>query len=115
MSINRSGETTVELATQSRKSFVCLRKFKLFGQFYVLLEGLCYYYKNNMISIKITQLVVTNKSVIGQLEFRECVRGHSDFEIFSGTFYKACSYIVPGILGGPRKSVLARVRAMSRS
>ena len=35
MSINRSGETTVELATPSRKSFVFLHEFKRFRQFYV--------------------------------------------------------------------------------
>ena len=35
MSIYRSGETTIELATHSRKSFVFLPKFKSLRQFYV--------------------------------------------------------------------------------
>ena len=38
MTINRSGETTVERATQSRNSFVVLRYFKLLYNFMFLLE-----------------------------------------------------------------------------
>ena len=58
MSINRSGETTVELETQSRKSFVFLHYFKRFNQFYeftgrssVLVQ---IQNKTNMINSKIT-------------------------------------------------------------
>ena len=45
MSLNRSGETTVELATQSRKLFVFLHLFKVLGNFTCLLEDLRHWYK----------------------------------------------------------------------
>ena len=38
MTINRSGDTTVERANQSRISFVVLRYIKLFGNCMFLLE-----------------------------------------------------------------------------
>ena len=57
MSINRSGETTVELAT--------LHKFKCFRQFYVFTVRssvqVQIHNKNNMINSKITWLQVTYK------------------------------------------------------
>ena len=62
MSINRLGETTVKLATQSRNSFVFLHKLKRFRQFYVF-TGISsalvqIHNKNNTISSKITKLQV---------------------------------------------------------
>ena len=45
MSINRSGETTVGLATQSRKSFFFFYiNFNVLGNFMCLLEDLRYCY-----------------------------------------------------------------------
>ena len=65
MSINRSGETTVELATQSRKSFVFYINFNVLGNFICLLEGLRRWYKihnkNNTIYSKIIKLQVAYK------------------------------------------------------
>ena len=45
MSINRSRETTVELATQSRKSFVFYIDLNVLGSFMCLLEDLLHWYK----------------------------------------------------------------------
>ena len=62
MSINRSGETTVELATQSRKLFVFLHLIKRFRQFYVFtgksLALVQIHNKNSVIDSKITYLQV---------------------------------------------------------
>ena len=63
MSVNRSGETTVELATKSRKSFVFfLHSFKRFRQFYVITGRsstlVQIHNKTNAINSKITQLHV---------------------------------------------------------
>ena len=57
MSINRSGETIVKLATKSRKSFVFLHEFKRFKPFYVCTEKsstpVQIHNKNNTINSKI--------------------------------------------------------------
>ena len=62
MSTNISGETTVELAAQSRKPFVFLQKLKRFRQFYVFTGRssalVQIHNKNNMINSKITKLQV---------------------------------------------------------
>ena len=58
MSLNISGETTVELATQSRKSFVFIHKFKCFRHFNVFTGRssalVQIHNKNNTIYNKIT-------------------------------------------------------------
>ena len=63
MSINISGETTVELATQSRKVFVFLHLFKRFRQFYVFTGRSSALVqkrnKNNTINSKITYEAVS--------------------------------------------------------
>ena len=62
MSINRPGETTVELATQNRKSFVFLHYFSCFRQFCVFTGrslALVQIHNNTYaINSKITQLHV---------------------------------------------------------
>ena len=58
MSINRSGEPTVELATYSKKSFVFLHLVKRFSQFDLFTERslalVQIHNKNNTINSKIT-------------------------------------------------------------
>ena len=72
MSINRSGETTVELATQSRKSFAFLHLFKRFRQFYVFTGRYSslvqIHNKNNTI----------NKKKITKLQVAYNIRNHFD-------------------------------------
>ena len=58
MLLNRSGETSVELATQGQKSFVFLHNLKRLKQFYVLTGRsstlLQIHNQNNTINSKIT-------------------------------------------------------------
>ena len=64
MSINRSGETTIELAIDYRKSFFHVN-LNFVDNIMFLLEDFCHWYKmpnkNNTIITKICQLQVTCK------------------------------------------------------